>query len=853
MKNPLLSAAYQYIENGICVMPTNKDKIPCISWAEWQTRMITKEEAKEGFSLPYADYIGVICGRSSGNLEVIDIDVKYDRTGQLFENYLKDIHDNDEALLSSLLINKTRSGGYHLYYRCDNIEGNQQLAQRYSTEDELRTDPKDKIKVLLETRGIGGYVVAPPSPGYEKYSGQKIPNITTDQREILLTLARTYNQVIIEQKKEYSVPLKEAKGFFTTPWDDYNLNGAKHCIELLKNHGWNIIKDTGPRIQFRRPGKSVGISADYHKELRLFKVFTTSSEFEVGHGYTHYGVFKLLACGNDPHEAGRKLAEKWGEKRINYGKSLERSVFKKKQEGLDDNELVKFIENNYDDHKATAAEIVTNLSKLWGEKLCTFWDVDDKNNPSINRGRLIDFLYQHGGFALFYYDKNSTIFRVVQCKDGFLQEASSEYMKKFILEYLDSLPDTFDGGITPDDIKDLILKSHDRLFNNGLLEFLPRGDYNLLKDTIDTAYFPFLNGVVKITKDGVSLMTYHEVSRVVWKSQIIDFEIKIDPDITQKTIEYFKFLECVCNDDEDKLNYAVTLIGYLLHKYKDPAKPYCVILAEENDNENKGGGTGKGIFLTALSKLVNTERVDGKNFKLDKNFAFQRVGLDTKLIAIEDTRKNVDFEGFYSIITEGITVEKKNKDELFIPYRDSPKIVFTTNYTIINSGAHARRRQKTFEFSPYFGAEKTPVHVFGHNLFDDWAQLEWNLFYNLMFHCCKDYLDVGILEKESTIKVRRKHIRLKYGEEFIEWFDDWVKNGAYEWSKFIAVYDEFLVSTGTEKKFFSSKRFSNGIHDAVDMILENGHIVEKKRVSGLNRGIELKLAKPKAVIKNENP
>ena len=58
------------------------------------------------------------------------------------------------------------------------------------------------------------------------------------------------------------------------------------------------------------------------------------------------------------------------------------------------------------------------------------------------------------------------------------------------------------------------------------------------------------------------------------------------------------------------------------------------------------------------------------------------VGLDTKVVAIEDVRKNVDFEGFYSIITEGITVEKKNKDELFIPYKDSPKILFTTNYTI---------------------------------------------------------------------------------------------------------------------------------------------------------------------------
>ena len=111
--------------------------------------------------------------------------------------------------------------------------------------------------------------------------------------------------------------------------------------------------------------------------------------------------------------------------------------------------------------------------------------------------------------------------------------------------------------------------------------------------------------------------------------------------------------------------------------------------------------------------------VDGKNFKVDKNFAFQRVDLDTRILAIEDTRKNVDFEGFYAIITEGITVEKKNKDELFIPYKDSPKVMFTTNYTLPSSGNHAKRRQKVLEFAPYFGLDKTPEDEFGHKLFDD--------------------------------------------------------------------------------------------------------------------------------------
>jgi hypothetical protein len=841
MKNQLLIAAYEYINNGICVIPTNENKIPCFEWKKYQDRLITIEEAEEGFELPYAKTLSVVCGKSSKNLEVIDIDTKYDLTGKLFENYLQDITDNDPELAAALLINQTKSGGYHIYYHCEVVQGNQKLAQRHGTEEEIKQNPGDKIKVLIETRGQGGYVVAPPSKGYARHSGGAIPTITSDQRDVLIELARSYNEVVEPPKREY-IASNVQKEFFTTPWDDYNSRGD--IISLLMQHGWEKVKETAARDYFRRPGKNKGISADYHREKRLFKSFTTSSEFEAGHAYTHYGVFKILECSGDSSKAAKRLLDLgYGEKRIYYGDKEERDIFKKKQEGLTDDQLVTYASTKFGKSDTEAKEMIKNLGKVWGEHVCTFWDINEKHQAVINRGRLIDFLHHHGGFALFYYDKNSTIYRIVQCKDGFLQEASSEYMKKFVIEYIDRLPDTFDGGITPDDLKGLILKSHEQFFSNGLLEFLPRSDYNLLADEVNTAYFPFKNGVVKITSDNIQLLSYAEVNRVVWKTQIIDFEIKLDPDIADKEPEYGEFINCISGNDEDKFKYACTLIGYLLHKYKDPAKPYCVILAEENDNESKGGGTGKGIFLTAISKLVNTERVDGKNFKLDKNFAFQRVGLDTKLVAIEDTRKNVDFEGFYSIITEGITVEKKNKDELFIPYKDSPKIVFTTNYTIINNGAHARRRQKTFEFAGFFGAENTPVMHFGHNLFSDWDLTQWGLFYNFMFECCKGYMTAGILETGSTLKVRRKHIRLKYGDEFIEWFDEYAKDEAFTWCKFIDLYDGFINTTGTERKFFSAKRFSLGIKEAGEMILSQPADLEKERSSEPGRPLKIMLKK----------
>jgi hypothetical protein len=223
--NQLLVAAYEYISKGVCVIPTNKEKIPVIAWKQYHDALIPIEEAEKGFELPYAAYLGIVCGKSSKNLEVIDVDVKYDVTGKLFDSYVQDIKDNNAELFERLLIVSTRTNGYHIYYRCEIIEGNQKLARRSSTPEELQADPNDKVKVLIETRGQGGYVVAPPSKGYKIVQGREIPTITTDERDMLLELARSYNQLIEEPRREYTS--SAAKEYFTTPWDDYRLADCK--------------------------------------------------------------------------------------------------------------------------------------------------------------------------------------------------------------------------------------------------------------------------------------------------------------------------------------------------------------------------------------------------------------------------------------------------------------------------------------------------------------------------------------------------------------------------------------------------------------------------------------------------
>ena len=194
-KTSLIGVANEYHALGISVIPVNEFKIPIGKWKVSTERLIPPNE-QYGFKQNYQG-LGIICGAVSGNAEMIDIDCKYDLTGTLFEDYKNSIAEVDKELLKKLVIQKTLNAGYHFIYRCETIEGNQKLASRPATEDEKK-NKKEKFKVLIETRGEGGYFICAPSKGYEVIQGSfdNIPTITPEERNTLLNCARTFNQVI---------------------------------------------------------------------------------------------------------------------------------------------------------------------------------------------------------------------------------------------------------------------------------------------------------------------------------------------------------------------------------------------------------------------------------------------------------------------------------------------------------------------------------------------------------------------------------------------------------------------------------------------------------------------------------
>ena len=223
----------------------------------------------------------------------------------------------------------------------------------------------------------------------------------------------------------------------------------------------------------------------------------------------------------------------------------------------------------------------------------------------------------------------------------------------------------------------------------------------------------------------------------------------------------------VGGNESDTLNIQST-IGFMLHGFKSPAFCPAVIINDAKISDNPEGGTGKGLFVKSIGKIKKQVIIAGKNFKVDNQFSYQTVSADTQVLAYDDVEKNFNFEKLFNIVTEGITLEKKNKDAIEVPFEMSPKIIITSNYAIRGSGNSNERRKWELEFKQYFNRERTPESELGRMMFVDWDEKEWNLFDNYMIGCLQLYLTKGFVKSKFENMEIRKFIA-ETSEEFYEW------------------------------------------------------------------------------------
>lgn len=285
-------------------------KLPAVTtWKPFQTTVATEQQVNEwchrgSFGL------AIVGGAVSGNLEIIDID-----RGDLFSDFVHQLlalygDDAGQELLDKLVIIQTPRPGYHLYYRCEaQIPGNMKLAQEPNPQDPVRP------LTMIETRGEGGYAISPFSPGNIHSSGRpysftqgdfsKLQVITADEREMLLTAARSLTQFVPDE----CVVLDKAKGIpGHRPGDEFNARASWDAI--LEPLGWTVYRELGGAKYWRpqqKQNKGWSASTNHGGRDLLYVFSSNAAPFDPSKAYTKFTAYAIANHGGNFTNAAKEL------------------------------------------------------------------------------------------------------------------------------------------------------------------------------------------------------------------------------------------------------------------------------------------------------------------------------------------------------------------------------------------------------------------------------------------------------------------------------------------------------------------------------------------------------------------
>ena len=396
------------------------------------------------------------------------------------------------------------------------------------------------------------------------------------------------------------------------------------------------------------------------------------------------------------------------------------------------------------------------LSRIDGEtSRQIFWSKSDKGVIRIIHVLFKQFLEDNGFYK--YCPEGSKNYVFVKVTNNLIDHTSEKEIKDFILGHLIDLDDSTIYNYFADNT---------RYFREEFLTLLATIDIYFIEDNKSTSYLYYNNCAVKVTKTEVLPIDYLDLGGYVWKDHVIDRVFSKCR--VKKSCAYKRFVHNICGEDSSRTASMESTIGFLMHGHKNLSYCPAVILNDEVISDNPEGGTGKGLFMNALAHMKKVVTIDGKSFAFERSFAYQLVSADTQILVFDDVKKHFDFERLFSVVTEGLTLEKKNKDAIKIPFAKSPKIAITTNYAIKGAGNSFARRKWELELHQYYNKEFTPLDEFGKLLFGDWSESDWCEFDNYMISCLQQYLNTGLV-KSKFVNLKIRQLSAETCHDFIEW------------------------------------------------------------------------------------
>lgn len=414
----------------------------------------------------------------------------------------------------------------------------------------------------------------------------------------------------------------------------------------------------------------------------------------------------------------------------------------------------------------------------------TFWTKSEKGVIKIVHIYFKQFLEDNGFYK--YCPEGSKNYVFVKVTNNLIDHTSEKEIKDFVLNHLIDLDDLSIYNYFADNV---------RYFREEFLTLLSTIDIYFIEDTKDSSYLYYKNCAVKITSRGAEPIDYLDLGGYVWKDHVIDRKFNI---CDYDECMYKTFISRICGDNESRVRTMESTIGFLMHGYKNLSYCPAVILNDEVISDNPEGGTGKGLFMNALSQMKKLVVIDGKAFAFERSFPYQTVSADTQVLCFDDVKKNFDFERLFSVVTEGLTLEKKNKDAIKIPFAKSPKIAITTNYAIKGSGNSFARRKWEIELHQHYNKNHTPLDEFGKHFFADWDDDDWCFFDNYMVSCLMNYLGTGLV-KSKFVNLKIRQLSAETSHDFIEWcglVEGHAKNTSLEVGRKLMKQDLYLDFIG---------------------------------------------------------
>lgn len=238
-------------------------------------------------------------------------------------------------------------------------------------------------------------------------------------------------------------------------------------------------------------------------------------------------------------------------------------------------------------------------------------------------------------------------------------------------------------------------------------------------------------------------------------------------------------------EQKQHLINRIYTIGYMMHRYKDPSRAWCVWAMDNKLSESMGddtksnGGSGKSLTGKVLKWIWRWNvSLSGRNPLLTNNpHIYDKVTKQIDMIIVDDCSEYLKFDFFYGDITGDMNPNPKQTQSYSIPFDESPKFWFDSNFGDRDSSESTMRRKLVTSFSDYYHENngsyqetRQPADDFeGKRLFYDFSHQDWNNMYNLLGQCLHFYLSCPDKIKPPMNNIQKRNLLSFMGNRFFEW------------------------------------------------------------------------------------